>query len=263
MSDFFQNIVYPNDASFPVNVRDIGYHETPSAYAFGPAVRKEYLLHLIAKGKGQLERNGEIIPLHAGEAFLIRPGEITTYRADKDDPWVYRWISFNGPFAGALVANTTDLTCMPYKKGGLIALQSALDSGFNDPLSCLHTLFEVLYSIKTVASIEKIDPIKNALRYLEYNYFLPFSVTDLAQEYGYSRAHFTVLFKAHTGKSPYQYLLDIRLKEAKQLLTQTDLGIEEIAYATGFTSAVRFSDTFKSHVGLSPLAYRVKATSSR
>jgi AraC-like DNA-binding protein len=219
-------------------------------------VRKSYLLHLIESGKGQLERENEIIPLQAGEAFLIRPDEVTTYRADKNDPWVYRWISFSGTYATTLVEKTTDLTKIPYRESGLIALKNALESGFNDTLSALHTLLEVLNSIKTVVSIEQPNAFQTALRYLEYNYFLPINIDELAKRHGYSRAHFSVAFKAHTGKTPYAYLLHVRLREAKNLLAKTELGVEEIAFSTGFSSVVRFSATFKTHVGVSPLAYR-------
>ena len=61
----------------PIRVFELGCHKTPPAHAFGPAIRPYYLLHLIEKGEGYIERNGIKTHLSAGNAFLIRPDEVT------------------------------------------------------------------------------------------------------------------------------------------------------------------------------------------
>ena len=70
-------------------------------HAFGPARRSHYLFHFILEGKGSLTATDEmgsatVHELHAGEGFLIFPGQITTYVADLDEPWEYIWIEFDG-----------------------------------------------------------------------------------------------------------------------------------------------------------------------
>ena len=68
--------------------------------------------------------------------------------------------------------------------------------------------------------------------------------------------HFLRIFKEFTGCSPMEYRNTIRLEHAKELLTDTDLFIEEISQRVGFASNVYFCDAFKSKVGLSPSQYR-------
>ncbi|MBQ8323001.1 MAG: AraC family transcriptional regulator [Clostridia bacterium] len=241
----------------PIYVCDFGYHKTPCGHEFGPATRPYYLLHLIESGKGEIEREGVVTPLSAGEAFLICPDEVTIYRADKTDPWVYRWVSFNGTFAEELVKKTTDRLCMPYRKSGLLALQNALEQGVSDPIGSLNSLFTVLDSIKTQQTLQDgVDPIFVALQYLEYNYFQAVDIGELAYQLGFTRSYFSTLFLQKTGESPYAYLTKIRIGKAKEFLLDPTRTVEEIAYSTGYSSIQRFSEMFKKATGFSPLQYR-------
>ena len=239
---------------------ELGCHKTPPAHAFGPAIRPYYLLHLIEKGEGYIERNGIKTHLSAGNAFLIRPDEVTLYCSDEDNPWEYVWIAFDGAFAKTLIERTTDKLCMEYQKSGLIALKTAMGRDNLDYLTCLNLLFEVLNAIKTASKTQEMDEISTALHYLENNYFCHISITALAAQFGFSRAYFSTLFVKRTGETPYDYLTKIRIERAKEYLKQGQHSIEEIAYSVGFTSLQRFSEAFKKRSGLSPLQYRKSNT---
>lgn len=256
-----QSAFFNMDKNSPIYVADIGFHQTPPEHFFGPAVRDYYLLHLIESGKGVMEREGSITHLQAGEAFLIRPGETTTYRADKNDPWTYYWISFNGSFAKQLMESTTSLLNMPFQKSGLLALKSVvlqvLENANADMVGILQLLFTVLDSIKTQDVLSpNPDSVSLAMRYLEENYHRDIDVSSLASQLGFSRAYFSTLFQKATGETPYHYLTKIRLTRAKDYLRLRSLSIEEIAYSVGFSSLQRFSEMFKKEFGLSPLQYR-------
>jgi AraC-like DNA-binding protein len=73
---------------------------------------------------------------------------------------------------------------------------------------------------------------------------------------GLSRFHFIKAFRKAMGQSPYQFLLRLRLEEAKRLLTTTRLSVEEIALTVGFSSSAQFVRMFKAVVGTTPGAYR-------
>ena len=257
------SIYFDPDRSQPIFVVDIGHHQTPPSHFYGPAVREYYLLHLIESGCGTMERNGKITTLHAGEAFLIQPGETTLYRADHQDPWTYYWIAFHGSFAKTLLENTTHLLCMPYRESGLIALKTAFLQAKNnvntDMVALLRLLFSVLDSIKTpdaTAKKDTVDAVSRAMRYMEENYQKPVDIASLASQLGFSRAYFSTLFQKTTGETPYQYLTKIRLSRAQGYLQSPTLSVEEIAYSVGFSSLQRFSEMFKKQYGLSPLQYK-------
>ena len=246
---FFQ----PED---PLTVYEIGTHKTPPLHLFGPAVRNYYLLHLIEKGRGYIERNGDKRFLEAGEAFLIVPDELTLYCSDQDDPWEYSWIAFGGPFAKELLDRINANLFMRYRKSGLIALKNAYKEKIEDSFSCLHTLFDVLNSVKSVSHKTVDDPVETAISYLENNYFLEIDIASLSAQLGFSRAYFSTMFAKKTGDSPYRYLTKVRIEKAKDFLANYTYTIEKTAYLVGFSSPQRFSDAFKAHTGKSPLQYR-------
>jgi signal transduction histidine kinase/DNA-binding response OmpR family regulator len=82
-----------------------------------------------------------------------------------------------------------------------------------------------------------------------------FSVEEMAAELGFSRRNLYRKLQALTSYSPAELIRDLRLKQAVTLLKNTDLRIYEIALATGYEDASRFSQTFKKQYGVLPSKY--------
>jgi len=78
----------------------------------------------------------------------------------------------------------------------------------------------------------------------------------LAQESGYSRNHFLRMFRAATGFSPHQYLLNLRVETAQAMLKDRSTKLIDIALACGFSSHAQFSRVFRRVVGITPSEYR-------
>lgn len=249
-------LYYTPDKKLPVYVVNIGTHKTPPLHSCGPATRPYYLLHLIVGGLGTVEKNGKTTLLKKGDAFIIRPGEIVTYTADKDEPWEYYWISFDGAFAKKYLLESTKDDYPKHAKHGYLAIKTALDDEISDEIGCMNTLFAVLDSIKNTNKKTSDDFVKTAISYIENNYFRSFNATSLANMLSVSRAHFSTIFLKKTGKSPYAYLLDVRIQNAKEYLLSTDLTVTQVAYSVGFSSIERFSECFKIKTGLSPKEFR-------
>lgn len=81
-------------------------------------------------------------------------------------------------------------------------------------------------------------------------------ITDLAVIAGVSRFHFARMFKATTGMTPYQYVLERRIERARNLLRRSALSIGEVAAATGFSDQSHLSRHVKRRYGVTPQAYR-------
>ncbi len=81
------------------------------------------------------------------------------------------------------------------------------------------------------------------------------SVADLAKMVKLSRWHFTHLFKAETSKSPMQYLKEVRMQEAEEMLRKTSLSVKEVVSAVGLSDRSHFSREFKTRHGLAPKAF--------
>jgi AraC family transcriptional regulator len=82
------------------------------------------------------------------------------------------------------------------------------------------------------------------------------SLASLAKESGYSREHFLRMFRAATGLTPHQYVLERRLSTAQQLLRQSTMLLADIALKCGFSSQTHMNDVFRKRLGVTPLECR-------
>jgi AraC family transcriptional regulator len=82
------------------------------------------------------------------------------------------------------------------------------------------------------------------------------SLEALANIAGLSTWHFCRMFKQSTGMPPHQYLAQVRIERARELLLHTPLPIGDIAFGTGFDSPSRFSQFFRQHMRCTPQEYR-------
>ena len=81
------------------------------------------------------------------------------------------------------------------------------------------------------------------------------SVDFIADEVGISRVHLHRKMKELTGQTPHDFIRNIRLKQAAQLLANHSMNITEVMYACGFNNSASFSTIFKKFYGLSPRDY--------
>ncbi len=105
------------------------------------------------------------------------------------------------------------------------------------------------YSHQDETVIEIQDWLHNA-------YHEPLTLQAIAANYQLSVRTLTRRFKQATGKSPMQYLQQVRLDNAKELLRNSNLGIAEIAFNTGYGDSSQFAAQFRKQMALSPTAYR-------
>ena len=82
------------------------------------------------------------------------------------------------------------------------------------------------------------------------------SLQTLANESGYSRVHFVRMFRAATGYSPHNYLLNLRLERARELLKNPSISLIDVALECGFSSHSHMSRLFHKSIGITPSAYR-------
>ena len=107
---------------------------------------------------------------------------------------------------------------------------------------------------ETPASRDLIDSIRS---YLAANYDSPITLDDLAQHYNFTPSHLVKAFKRQVGESPIQYLIGLRMEEAKRLLSAApDLEIRQIGEIVGYADPHYFSRIFRNTSGVTPSEYR-------
>jgi two-component system response regulator YesN len=105
---------------------------------------------------------------------------------------------------------------------------------------------------------ERAMVIQLAKSYLEEHYFDPeLSLNEVASQVNLSSSHFSVVFSHETGQTFRDYLANIRIDRAKELLRTTNLKCSEVAYRCGYSDPHYFSSAFKKFTGIPPQKFRL------
>lgn len=142
----------------------------------------------------------------------------------------------------------------PFTDEGLFACLSVALSQKSEPYTPI--ALEALNHASDKGSKLSDHVLREIEAYIGQNLDKEITLATLAGIAQLSESAFSRRFKATMKMSPYQYVLSERLSEAKRLLRATDWKLAEISDAIGFSSQSHFTTTFKSHIGVTPLAYR-------
>lgn len=102
--------------------------------------------------------------------------------------------------------------------------------------------------------------LRRAVEFIEANLSQPLPLHDIAQAAGLTPLYFIRAFRRRHGETPHQYVLRRRVERAEQMIQASDLTNAEIALATGFSSQSHFCTVFRKIVGMTPTAYRDRAS---
>ncbi|MFN8412039.1 MAG: response regulator [Anaerolineales bacterium] len=101
--------------------------------------------------------------------------------------------------------------------------------------------------------------IRQSKEFIENHYAnAELSLNEVAMQANLSASHFSVVFSQATGQTFKEYLTEVRIKKAKELLRMTSLRSTDIAYQVGYNDPHYFSSVFKKNTGLSPMEFRSK-----
>lgn len=222
-----------------------------------PNGRADY--HLLLCFCGRIDVCGK--HLQRGDAYLFLPHQKQTYTYHVTPDSFYGWMHFTGTEISSLLA-TAGL------EGGLIRCDARLPE--------LESLFRILSSLlgEDIPNADALaagllssillllpsaklpsSPFSAAIKQLD-ELGTPVNVGELAALYGMSNAHFIRSFRAYFGTTPYHYRKLRQMELARLLLSESSLGVAQIALRVGIDDPLYFSRTFRKHVGKTPLEYR-------
>lgn len=103
------------------------------------------------------------------------------------------------------------------------------------------------------------DAVRKITRYVQLNYQRDLDVSMLAEHVGLSRNYVSHIFSLTCGKSIMQYLNEVRIEQAKKLLVQSELSLQDIASNVGYNNYTYFAKIFRQMMGVTPSAYRMES----
>jgi AraC-like DNA-binding protein len=99
------------------------------------------------------------------------------------------------------------------------------------------------------------NPVSAVLEYVRAHLSDPLTVADLAEQVSLSPSAFAHLFREVTGRSPYQFVKEIRLDKARELLIDGQLTVVRVAQEVGYGSVSHFISEFRGRFGVTPRTY--------
>lgn len=276
MNDFIFS-VFPNENFVDLGLYQFGWEKCSSAHSFGPATRNHYLFHYIISGTGTLMADDskgvtQTYSVKSMQGFMIFPNQITTYIADKDLPWEYVWIEFDGLRVKSILESAGFTPDAPIYKARFKDLREEMmhemlymtQNRNSSPFHLIGHLYLFLDYLTRSSARTRIQQgsqlrdfyINEALHFIEHNFQNDISVEDIAAVCGLNRSYFGKIFKKAIGKSPQEFLLNYRMAKAAELLKLTQLSIGDISNAVGYENQLHFSRAFKNIYGESPRTWR-------
>ncbi|MFT3737782.1 MAG: AraC family transcriptional regulator [Breznakibacter sp.] len=246
----------------------------PSGYYFSwekGRVLHEYQMLYITEGGGTLETREAHYNLNPGSVMIIVPGKWHRYRPHKKTGWVENFIGFDGKFARHILSTEQIKDNLPVIQCGMkeeiIELYYRVfdatqkeKPGYQQVASgdVIKLIGTILSHIKNKDfSGKPIETIIEKIRQHMHDHLnQEIDFYELAEQNNIGYSYFRKMFKKFTGISPGQYLLQLRVSRAKDLLITTETSVKDIAYETGFESVYYFSRIFKEKLGKTPSELR-------
>ena len=223
---------------------DAGFQDCPKGYGYGPNVRDYYLIHYVEKGKGIFRNEKTEYAVNAGEAFLIRPGEVTYYESSADERWCYVWVGCIGKLS-EMFASLPDII---KPDGNIMREIKNLPEAMLEERLCaiIFNLYCDLFE-----NDEKPDYVDKVKGYINARYMEDIKIAEVAASLNLNRKYLSSLFKKQTGITMQEYLIRKRLAEGKKLL-ESGHNVSEAARMTGYADAFGFSKAFTAFFGKTP-----------
>ena len=226
----------------------IGREACEPAHSYGPYIRDCYIVHFCLNGCGTLTNRQGTFKINEGQFFVIREGEVTTYTADRDNPWEYVWIAFRSGercFGG-------DVSVFDTPHGLDDRLTEIIAEGSLSREGCLAVIYDIIYHTshprQTSQDNERVRIIR---RYIRYNYMRPITVNSIAESFGFERSYLYRAFKARYGIGIKEYITSVRMEKAEEFLRR-GYTVKESAQMVGYADEFNFSKAFKARCGVSP-----------
>ena len=222
-------------------------------HSFGPHTRNYYIIHFCLRGCGKLKDKFGEHNISAGQLFIIRPNEITTYTADSVTPWEYVWLAFEGKIANVF---NTDRSVYHYPKEIEQIILALFKKEESSPYIFISLLYQLIYSIFSNKS-DNSDVISKVIQYINFNYMTEITIKNLSLQFNFEQSYLYRLFKKKTKMSIKEYIIKTRMEQAKILLS---LGytVSNTAFAVGYNDPFNFSKSYKKYFGTTPISHKNK-----
>lgn len=228
---------------------------------------EEYILIYCTEGKGVIRVEGREYHLGPNQAFCIPRWRGHRYWACGGEPWSILWVHFKGEDTAFYPLDEERLVSFSgiHEENRMMFLFDLLFRALEGDYTLgnfiylsqvLSLILGELYQRERKGSGEGSRRVTDIVRYMVRHLGEPLTLEQLAQEFDLSKSGLHALFQKHTGRSPMDFFLRLKMKEACKMLRSTSLRVYEVAQRLGYQDPYYFSRIFRKVVGISPKEYQ-------
>ena len=235
-------------------------HGGPSNYLFF-----QYTL----KGHGYYKYKNDLYKIKPEHGFFCSPKHDFLYYFDGDvEQWEFVWIGFTGDITNMVVNEIIDefgpVINVNRKSLAIETLFDIMKRAEQDRWQDIYSASSISYSFllqllkdaRKSYSASRSFNISEILSHIDQNISEPIDVSTISFLFGYSREHFSRLFRQAVGISPGKYLINMRLDQAKKLIRSDRYTLDEVAKQSGLTEANYLCRVFKKYFNVTPGEYK-------
>ena len=220
-----------------------------------------YELSFYFEGDGSIIINGMENKIHAGDIRFSAPGDILCSVPNYKCYTIYFDIGKNGQLCtNAVISAFPNYfhASNSYKEDFASFITVFRNGGASSGMKLNAMLLSMICKLyDQIISGRKLSKcVKACIEHLETNFSRQVSLEELGRLCGYSPLHVLRLFKQELGYSPHQYLTELRINAAKDLLINTDTPLDLVSKNCGFSSESHFNGLFKNKTGFTPGSFR-------
>lgn len=265
----------PSDIGLEITFHWIGHQRTSSGTYFFDGMKRGDLRMVIWQytiaGCGMVRRDGKYFPVPPGSAFLLTlPDRHTYYLPDEPGEWEFLYLSMSGSSALRIARELQKIhgvVSQVYASAPVVELvgevfRRGLARDLNDPAEASYLAYRLMMLMASgnsaAAGSSKDDLLTRMHQYCLEHLAENIGIDDMADFAGFSRSHFCRVFRAEAGKSPYEYLMELRAHTALRMLQAGNVPVKEVAFACGFAETGYFCKVFRKFFHTTPAAFRKK-----
>ena len=233
---------------------------------FRGRVLNEFQFVYITEGSGRFRSYHGEFSLLPGSLILLIPGKRHFYSPDSDTGWTEYWFGFNGEGPqNWLNRNYIERNKPIYHPGVNSTMKSLFEKAIGyarEEPPCMQQLISSLipqifaqlqisrknFTLKN----ERTSLLELTRELMEENLYVKFDVEAITSSLRVNYHTLREYFNEHTGLSPYQYFLHMKINKAKELLISGEQSVKEISFKLAFDNPYYFSRLFKKKTGVSP-----------
>lgn len=249
-------------------------------YNMSPHWHSEIEIIRVLNGTLNIRLNNNTYSAKKGEVLFVNPE--TVHCASPDD-CVYECLVFHVDFLSAL-CDGIKYFIDGIVNGEYLICESLTDNDINNATDDIFSTMKTKssgYKFKVIGALykllgiivdkhfythtegfpqnlenKKIPKLKTVISFINENYALPITLTDMAASAEMSPKYFCYFFKEMTNKTPVEYLNFYRVEKSAKMLLNTDLSVTDIAFSCGFNDLSYFIKIFKQIKGITPAKFR-------